>query len=255
MKNQKLNVQNAAVNLRLDWCSYEAAKYAVEHWHYSRRMPTSKLVKIGVWEEGVFIGTIIYGVGAGNSTNGARFGLRRHYDMAELVRVALNSHMTPTSKLVSISIRMVSKHSPGLKLLTSFADTAQGHVGTIYQASGWLYFGGKEKGAYSVNGIIVHPRTLHNSYGKGGQSIPWLRANIDPAARRIRTPVKHHYLYPLDRQTRLKILPLAKPYPKRATSETIDTPGDQPGEGGEAPTVALQERNLCLQDDQENQPI
>ena len=44
------------VDLRLDWCSYEAAKYAVEHWHYSKRMPKSKLAKIGVWEDGEFIG-------------------------------------------------------------------------------------------------------------------------------------------------------------------------------------------------------
>ena len=43
------------MNLHLDWCSHKAAKYAVEHWHYSKRMPKSKLVKIGVWENNVFV--------------------------------------------------------------------------------------------------------------------------------------------------------------------------------------------------------
>ena len=50
--------------LKLDWCSHEAAKYAVEHWHYSGRIPPSKLAKVGVWEDGQFIGAIVYGVGA-----------------------------------------------------------------------------------------------------------------------------------------------------------------------------------------------
>ena len=49
--------------LKLDWCSHEAAKYAVEHWHYSGRIPPSKLAKVGVWEDGQFIGAIVYGVG------------------------------------------------------------------------------------------------------------------------------------------------------------------------------------------------
>ena len=26
--------------LKLDWCDYKAAKYAVEHWHYSKSLPT-----------------------------------------------------------------------------------------------------------------------------------------------------------------------------------------------------------------------
>lgn len=28
---------------------------------------------------------------------------------------------------------------PGLRLVVSYADAGQGHVGTIYQATGWLY--------------------------------------------------------------------------------------------------------------------
>jgi len=28
------------VELKLDWCSYEAAKFAVEHWHYNANPPT-----------------------------------------------------------------------------------------------------------------------------------------------------------------------------------------------------------------------
>jgi len=51
-----------SVNLRLDWCSHAAAKYAVEHWHYSARMPKFKQIYIGAWESGRFIGAIIFGL-------------------------------------------------------------------------------------------------------------------------------------------------------------------------------------------------
>ena len=43
-----------ASTLKLGWCSYAAAKYAVEHWHYSKVMPSGKAVYIGVWEEAEF---------------------------------------------------------------------------------------------------------------------------------------------------------------------------------------------------------
>lgn len=45
-------------DLRLDFCSHEAAKHAVLRWHYSRAMPAAKLVRIGVWEDGRFVGAM-----------------------------------------------------------------------------------------------------------------------------------------------------------------------------------------------------
>ena len=51
-------------DLRLDFCSHPAAKHAVMRRHYSRRMPNAKLVRIGVWESGRFVGAVIYGCGA-----------------------------------------------------------------------------------------------------------------------------------------------------------------------------------------------
>ena len=36
--------------LKLDWCSHDAALYAVKHWHYSKSLPCSKTARIGVWE-------------------------------------------------------------------------------------------------------------------------------------------------------------------------------------------------------------
>ena len=201
-------------DLVVDWCSYEAAKYAVMHWHYSKKMPRSKLNTLGVWEDGQFVGAVIFGVGA-TPEIGKAFVLTK-FQMCELVRVAMQDHQTPTSAVVSRALRMLKGKADGLRLVVSFADTAQGHLGVIYQATNWVYTGAKEYHAYRVQGQIVHPRVLHLRYGVGGQSVPWLRQNVDAQAERIITAAKHRYLYPLDRAMRRQIAPLAQPYPKRA---------------------------------------
>ena len=244
MKRPRFNVQSADMSsrpeLRLEWCSHSAARYAVEHWHYSGRMPKSKLAKIGVWESGVFVGAVIYGVGAGNSTNGKRFGLAERFEMAELVRVALTPRETPTSKVVSISLKMIRKEFPKLRLITSFADEGEGHIGTIYQASGWAYLGRKvESNAYYIiNGKREFPRTLHLRYGIGGQSIPWIRKHLDPQGCRV-AAARYHYVYPLDAGITRIIEPLTKPYPKRP-KDSSEPPAIHAGEGGAAPTRTLQ---------------
>lgn len=232
--------------LRLDWCSHEAARYAVEKWHYSRRMPRGKLAKVGVWEDGRFIGAVLFGLGATPMVGRAEGMPAGH--VCELVRVALTRHHTATSRIVALALRMLRRAMPGLRLVVSFADTAQGHVGTIYQAGGWLYVGGREEGngAYRLRGRIYHPRTLHHLYGTGGASIPWLRAHIDPEATRLRTPVKHKYLMPLDERLRAELAPLVCPYPKpgrpRLESEAPATPGGHEGAamrpGGSSHAVA-----------------
>jgi hypothetical protein len=228
---------SSQTELKLDWCTHEAAKYAVEHWHYSRRMPKSKLVKVGVWESGRFVGCVIYGCGA-TPEIGKPYGLLQQ-QICELVRVALTKHVTHTSRIVAIANRMVAKANPGLRLIVSFADTSQGHHGGIYQAGGWSYTGSDEYHAYRVLGEVVHPRTLYDRFGIGGQSIPWLRSNIDPKAERIANGVKHKYVMPLDQKMRLLVASLAKPYPKRVGSADSGTLGIQPRRDGANPISTL----------------
>jgi hypothetical protein len=202
--------------LTVGWATAEAARYACTHWHYSRCVPVFKCVRIGVWEDGAFIGVVLFGQGA-TPEIGSPYGLLRT-EICELTRVALTTHRTPVSRIIAIAIRFLRKQCPGLRAIVSFADMAQGHYGGIYQAGGWLYIGGAEQHAYMVNGKTVHPKTLHSRYGKGGQSIPWLRANVDPKAARVVSGFKHRYLMPLDADMRARLMPLVKPYPKPENS-------------------------------------
>lgn len=206
------------VDLRVDWCSHEAAKYAVEKWHYSHTMPAGRNVYIGVWEGGRFIGTVLFGMGSGNSTNGTRYGLSSSHEMAELTRVALTEHESPVSKIIAVAIRMLKKQSPDLRLLISMADPLQGHIGGIYQAGNWIYTGEtKPDVLYFSRGEWVHHRTATSrGSAKGLPSRP--------------LPPKYRYLYPLDDAMRKQIEPLRQPYPKRehANEAIQDAAGDQP---------------------------
>jgi len=226
------------MSLRLDFCSHQAAKHAVLRWHYSRKMPASKLVRIGVWEAGKFLGVILYGVGA-NRHLARPFGLETT-EGCELVRVALApGRKSPTSKCLAISLRLLQRQSPGLRLVVSYADMKEGHLGTIYQATNWLFVGSSKQSYLKVRGKIEHPRSLYDRFGPKGQSVPWLQAHVDPRAQRVAMPAKLKYVWPLDRTLRPQLASIAQPYPKRAGSIEGDAPGDQPGEGGSSPTSAL----------------
>lgn len=209
----------SAVDLRVDWCSYQAAKYAVEHWHYSRTMPSAfaRLACIGVWENLQFIGAVVFSHGS-NRNIGSPYGLSI-YECSECVRIAMKRHQSPVTQVLARSIKMVKNMSPGVRLLVSYADTEQDHTGTIYQASNWFYVGLTSAGnQYLLNGKKWHKEALWASFGTNNSNA--LGAKIVPGSQ------KHKYLYPLDRAMRRQIAPLAQPYPKK-----LDTPpvnGDNP---------------------------
>jgi hypothetical protein len=197
---------------KVDWCDHKAATYAVMKWHYSKSMPVGKLVKIGVWENNIFIGCVIFGRGATGNI-GSPYGLKQ-IEICELVRVALKSdHKAPVSKIISISLNLLKNQCKGIRLVVSYADTSQGHHGGIYQASNWIYVGDKECDALRVYGRVIHRRSLYSKYGSSG--LPWVKKNIDPNAQRFQNGMKHKYIYPLDKSMDVYVKPLAKPYPKR----------------------------------------
>lgn len=228
---------NSRPELKIDWATAEAARYACEKWHYSRCVPVFKCVRIGVWEGGEFIGVVLFGQGA-TPEIGTPYQLSQQ-EICELTRVALRKHQWPVSRIIAIAMRFLKSHCPRLRLIVSFADASKGHHGGIYQAGGWIYAGGAETHGYYVNGEIVHPKTLHSRYGKGGQSIPWLRANVDKNATRVVSGFKHRYLMPLDADMRKRIEPRRQPYPKRVRSVDSDTSANHAEEGGANPTRTL----------------
>lgn len=179
-------MQQIKPKLKLDWCSYEAAKYACEKFHYSKSIPAGKLIKIGVWEDEKFIGSIIYGRGANN--NAHKYFKVDMTECCELTRVALTKHVHEVSKMLAISLKLLKKLCPKLKLVFSYADkTNQGHSGAIYKASNWVYLGERTtgKGAhYIINGKKIHGRSARAKYGNE-RNFPKNWQNCDPETKHL----------------------------------------------------------------------
>lgn len=228
--------------LKLDWCSHKAAKFAVENWHYSRTLPTPPLVKVGVWESGGFVGSVIFGRGATNNL-GKPYGLK-NTEVCELVRVALAKHITPTSRIVAIAIKLMAHANQRIKLIVSFADTNHGHHGGIYQAGGWVYAGQTIAGykLSDATGRIWHSRQC-SSTGVSRQYGKVRRVPKIQDCTKIPEKGKHRYLMPLDDEMRERIKPLAKPYPKRVANIDSDVAVIQTAKGGASPTATLQKTN------------
>ena len=135
---------------------------------------------------------------------------------------------------------MLKKKDPGLCILISYADANQGHLGDIYQAGNWIYTGVSARVPLfrDKSGKFIHDRACSVSGYKrqfgAVKKVP-KRENLI----RIDQLPKWRYFYALNDDMRKRILPLAKPYPKRAASETVDTPGDHSGKRGSTPTAAL----------------
>lgn len=204
----------------VDWCSYQAAKYAIEHWHYSGTLPAGKTVKLGVWEDGQFVGVVVFCLGS-NRFSGQNFGVRST-EVCELGRVALREHQSTVSHILSRSLSKLRDQSPDLRLVVSYADPLHGHHGGIYQAANWVYVGSENTDTRcrsyreTRTGRVIGWRTMAAIL----VSMPDCSCNLEGARKAGFEPLplyqKHKYLYPLDRAMRCQIMQLARPYPRPA---------------------------------------
>lgn len=193
-------------------------------------MPVNKTVKIGAWEDGVFIGVVIFSPGASPM-------LYKTYNIpqasgCELTRIALSKHKTPVSKILSLSLKFLKKSNPGIRLVISFADTKEGHHGGVYQATNWVYVGTAcPRKLPKINGKFIHERSLSVLVKNGKikrNQCEWVKAMP-----------KHKYLMPLDDEIKEKINKLKKPYPKRVEHES-NASNLQLEKSGAVPTSTLQ---------------
>jgi hypothetical protein len=212
-------------------------------------LPSGKLVKIGAWENGKFIGVVIFSRGASPHLLD-KYGLTQ-YEGCELTRVALTKHEAPVSRILSIALRFLRKQSPKLRLAVSFADPEQGHHGGIYQATNWLYTGTSGVTVeYFVRGKWRHVR--------GAYAL--VKTSIKQWPTRERAG-KHRYIFPLDETLREKLLPMSQPYPRNKDypvmtdgkalrapeAKRVVAPSFHEGEGGSRPTSALQKQKPTAQ--------
>ena len=147
----------------------EAVRYACLKYHYSRCVPSSSYSYNVYNARNEWCGVILFGNGA-TPNIATPFGMSQG-EVLELVRVALNGKQPCTSECVAAALRRLHADAPQIKIVVSYADADQNHLGIIYQATNWIYLGlngNGDRSAFIIHGKKTHPRTIGS---RGGGTI------------------------------------------------------------------------------------
>lgn len=191
--------------MRLEKASTKAIRYACLNFHYSKSVPVNPFGCAVFNIKNEFCGVIVYSQGANNNI-GNPYNLSNG-EVIELTRMALNGKQESTSKALAISIRLLTKYMPLVRLIISFADTKQNHIGTIYQATNFFYTGTvKTTPDYFYRGRWMHQRQINSLLGS------LLKLPKDTPKRKGYDKIR--YIYPLHKSLVPLCKSLSKPYPK-----------------------------------------
>lgn len=194
--------------MKLVKASYKAIKYACLNFHYAKTVPGNGIGYSVFNDKNEWCGVIVYGYGV-NPCIDNPYNLKQG-EVVELTRVALNGKQEFTSKAIAMSLKLIKKDIPLCKLVVSYADLDQNHIGTIYQATNWYFVGisnenKKDCGSFLINGKKVHSRTVGGILKRRG--LPTTIENIKKIyktddVKPYFTKGKIKYLYPLCNETR-----------------------------------------------------
>ncbi len=193
------------------------ARVPVERYHYLHSFPGGTRLCLGVFHLTALQGVVVLGVGprmAHRLVQGAQ-----PPDGLTLTRLWLDDALPRNSESWAIgqTVRFLRQHTP-VKFLLSYADPRAGHVGTIYQATNWIYTGlSQAQPALDLgDGIARHTRSVGSALGT--YSVAYLQAQ-GINAQRIPGTGKHRYVLFVDRRWRKRLAVATFPYPKKGASE------------------------------------
>jgi hypothetical protein len=168
--------------------------------HYAKRMPSISFA-FGLFDDEKLIGMVSFGSPASAPLCKGICGEENKKKVIELNRlVLLDNEKNQASFLVSRAIKML----PRPKIIVSYADTAQGHVGYVYQATNFLFTGTSKPRTDMAAANGKHPRH-----------------HLGDRTKRIARSAKHRYVYihgsRSERKSLLSALKykIVKEYPKK----------------------------------------
>lgn len=153
--------------------TYHETKPYILDIHYAKRMPSISFA-FGLFEDDEIVGVVTYGMPASPWLCKGICGEEHKHNVLELNRLVLkNNKPNEASRLVSASLKQL----PAPKIIVSYADTAHGHTGYIYQACNFLFTG------------TTKPRT--DIAGKNGKHS---RHHLGDRTKRVQRSAKHRYV-------------------------------------------------------------
>jgi len=116
--------------------SFEVNPWLLEK-HYAKRIPSISHA-FGLYEGNVLIGVVTFGTPPSWTLCAGLCGKKYQGNVLELNRLCLErNEKNEASFLVGRAMKML----PSKSIIVSFADTEQGHVGYVYQATNFVYTG------------------------------------------------------------------------------------------------------------------
>lgn len=192
--------------------SYSNAMEMIVKYHYlHRKCPCS--FSFGLFDGSEMVGCIIYGTPSSAPLRSGICGPDEKDNVIELTRLWIKDG-TPKnteSYLIGNTMRKVDK-----EILVSYAEIAAGHVGTVYQATNWIYTGLSAKRTnWTIDGVDKHCQTLADKF-----TAKEIRAKYGDDFHLVERGRKHRYVFFNCGPRRKKYL-LSKlrykiePYPKK----------------------------------------
>jgi len=170
-------------------------------------------------------GVAIYGYPVGRSAPKSISPELKEEEVLELTRLFIFDDYGKNTESVTLSktFKWLRENVPEIKVLVSYSDPEQGHLGTIYQATNWIYQGNKIRimPNYAVklseDGDWMHSRTVFAKFGS--HNLEKLSKAVGHTFWRKLEPEKHRYLYLLcgkkDKKNIMNtLIHKPKPYPK-----------------------------------------
>jgi hypothetical protein len=197
--------------------SRSACAYYIEAVHYARRWPSVSFA-YGLFCEGVLCGVVTYGTPASAPLRSGLAGEKYAVSVLELNRLCLERNgKNEASMLVGRSLQQL----PGNRIVVSYADTSQGHVGFVYQACNFLYTGlSAQRTDWTIEGEEhLHGQTIADRFRGVENRADAVRAEYGDRFRLEPRPRKHRYVQivgtrSFKKEARLAIRYPFLPYPK-----------------------------------------
>ena len=166
--------------------SYEDTKPFILDIHYAKRMPSISYA-YGLFDMEDLIGIISYGSPPSPALCKGIAGEENKSSVIELNRLVLkHNKKNQASMLIGASFKMLPKP----KIVVSYADTEQEHIGVVYQATNFIYTGLSDKRKeWRIKGSNLHSKTVCESY-----SLEERKTNKDKFEH-VDRPRKHRYVY------------------------------------------------------------
>jgi hypothetical protein len=191
--------------------------------HYAKRIPQI-MHSFGLYVDGALKGVVTYGIPASPALCMGICGKEYSDKVLELNRLCLmENNKNESSFLVSHSIQLLFK----LTIVVSYADTSQGHVGYVYQATNFLYTG---LSANRVDWTIKGMEHKHSKTISDGMTLESIKEKYGDDFYYTERSRKHRYIFfhgsKTDKKIMRKLLKYnIEPYPK-GNSQKYDSGGN-----------------------------